>query len=168
MKVVFDSDLYLKLQSENIMKRVSQFSGKLYFEFGGKLFDDYNASRVLPGLLPDSKLRMLLTIKDKVEVFIVKNAYDIQANKVRGDLNITWDKDVIRLIDAFRESGLFIGFICVNRYQDFLLVVAFINKLNNMGVKTYKAYDIPPNYPHDIDMIMSDDGFGKYEQIETS
>ncbi|MCR5112937.1 MAG: DUF1846 domain-containing protein [Acholeplasmatales bacterium] len=167
MKLAFDNDLYLKLQSENIMKRVSQFSGKLYIEFGGKLFDDYHASRVLPGFLPDSKLRMLLTIKDKVEVVIVINAYDIQANKVRGDLNITYDKDVIRLIDAFRESGLFVGSVCVNRYQDFPSVVSFINKLNNMGVKTYKAYDIP-NYPHDIDMIMSDEGFGKNEYIETS
>ena len=167
MKVVFASDLYLKLQSENIMKRVSQFSGKLYFEFGGKLFDDYNASRVLPGLLPDSKLRMLLTIKDKVEVVIIINAYDIQANKVRGDLNIKCDKDVIRLIDVFRESGLFVGSVWVNRYQDFPSFVVFINKLNYMGVKTYKAYDIP-NYPHDINMIMSDDGFSKNEHIETS
>ena len=110
---------------------------------------------------------MLLTIKDKVEVLIVINAYDIQANKVRGDLNITCDKDVIRLIDAFRESGLFVGSVWVNRYQDFPSFVVFINKLNNMGVKTYKAYDIP-NYPHDINMIMSDDGFGKNEHIETS
>ncbi len=104
---------------------------------------------------------------DKVEVVIVINAYDIQANKVRGDLNITCDKDIIRLIDAFRESGLFVGSVCVNRYQDFPSFVVFINKLNNMGVKTYKAYDIP-NYPHDINMIMSDDGFSKNEHIETS
>ena len=104
---------------------------------------------------------------DKVEVVIVINAYDIQTNKVRGDLNNISNKDVIRLIDAFRESGLFVGSVCVNRYQDFPSVVVFINKLNNMGVKTYKAYDIP-NYPHDIKMIMSDDGFGKNEHIETS
>ena len=167
MKLAFDNEKYLELQKENILKRVSKFSGKLYLEFGGKLFDDYHASRVLPGFLPDSKLRMLLQIKDKVEVIIVINANDIQENKIRGDLNISYESEVLRLIDAFRDSGLYVGSVCITRYQALPSVLCFRRKLNNLGVKTYLCYDIP-GYPHDVENIISDKGFGRNEYIETS
>ena len=167
MRLAFDNDKYLELQKENILKRVSKFSGKLYLEFGGKLFDDYHASRVLPGFLPDSKLRMLLQIKDKVEVIIVINANDIQENKIRGDLNISYESEVLRLIDAFRDSGLFVGSVCITRYQSLPSVESFRRKLNNLGVKTYLCYDIE-GYPHDVEKIISEEGFGKNEYIETT
>ena len=167
MKKAFDNDKYLKLQSENILKRVSMFDDKLYIEFGGKLFDDYHASRVLPGFLPDSKLRMLLTLKDKVEVVIAINAHDIQKNKIRSDLGINYQSEVLRLIDAFRASGLFVGSVCITQYQSVPQVEAFKNKLNNLGIKTYLHYEIL-GYPHDINHIISDDGFGKNEYIETT
>ena len=166
MKLAFDNDKYLKLQSENIIKRVSKFSGKLYLEFGGKLFDDYHASRVLPGFLPDSKLRMLLTIKDRVEVVIVINAIDIQNNKVRADLNITYENDVLRLIDAFEASGLYVGSVCITRFQRTPSVISFRKKLTNLGIKTYLNYDIE-GYPHNVAKIISEDGFGKNEYIKT-
>ena len=117
MRIAFDNDLYLKLQSENIIKRVNQFGDKLYLEFGGKLFDDYHASRVLPGFLPDSKLKMLLTIKDDVEIVIAISAKDIEKNKIRNDIGINYESEVLRLIDAFRSSGLFVGSVCVTQYQ---------------------------------------------------
>ena len=166
MDIAFDNDKYLKLQSENILKRVSQFSGKLYLEFGGKLFDDYHASRVLPGFLPDSKLRMLLTIKERVEVVIVINAIDIQNNKLRGDLNITYEKDVLRLIDAFKAAGLYVGSVCITRFQRTPQVQSFRKKLTNLGIKSYVSYDIE-GYPHNVSKIISDEGFGKNEYIET-
>ena len=167
MKIAFDNEKYLKLQSENILKRVSLFGDKLYIEFGGKLFDDYHASRVLPGFLPDSKLRMLLTLKDKVEVVIAINAHDIQKNKIRSDLGINYQSEVLRLIDAFRASGLFVGSVCITQYQAVPQVESFKDKLNNLGIKTYLHYEIL-GYPHDINHIISDEGFGKNEYIETT
>jgi uncharacterized protein (UPF0371 family) len=167
MKIAFDNEKYLKLQSENILKRVSLFGDKLYIEFGGKLFDDYHASRVLPGFLPDSKLRMLLTLKDKVEVVIAINAHDIQKNKIRSDLGINYQSEVLRLIDAFRASGLFVGSVCITQYQSVPQVESFKDKLNNLGIKTYLHYEIL-GYPHDINHIISDEGFGKNEYIETT
>lgn len=166
MKIAFDKEKYLKLQSENILNRVSQFGDKLYLEFGGKLFDDFHASRVLPGFDPDTKLKMLLTLKDKVEVIIAINALDIQKNKVRGDLGISYESEVLRLIDAFRASELYVGCVCITQYQAVPQVDAFKNKLNNLGIKTYIHYKID-GYPHDITKIISEDGFGINEYIET-
>ena len=166
MKLAFDNEKYLKLQSENIVKRVSKFGDKLYLEFGGKLFDDYHASRVLPGFEPDTKLKMLLTIKDKVEIVIAINSNDIQKNKIRGDLGINYESDVLRLIDAFRSSGLYVGSVCVTQYNSVPQVNSFIHKLNNLGIKTYLHYTID-GYPHDVNKIISDEGFGKNEYIET-
>lgn len=166
MKKAFDMQKYLHSQSKNILDRVSMFGDKLYLEFGGKLFDDYHASRVLPGFEPDAKLQMLTTIKDKVEIVIVINANDIQTNKVRHDLNITYDSEVLRLIDAFRESDLLVGSVVVTQFQKQDSVCNFIKKLNNLGIKTYKHYSIP-SYPHNIPLILSEEGFGKNEYIET-
>ena len=166
MRKAFDNEKYLELQSKNILDRVSQFGNKLYIEFGGKLFDDYHASRVLPGFLPDSKLKMLLTLKDKVEVVIAINAKDIIKNKVRSDLNINYESEVLRLIDAFRESGLFVGSVCITQYQSNPQVLTFKKKLNNLGIKTYLHYEIA-GYPHDIKNIISESGFGKNQYIET-
>lgn len=167
MRIAFDNDLYLKLQSENIIKRVNQFGDKLYLEFGGKLFDDYHASRVLPGFLPDSKLKMLLTIKDDVEIVIAISAKDIEKNKIRNDIGINYESEVLRLIDAFRSSGLFVGSVCVTQYQDVPVVNTFIKKLNNLGINVYKHYVIE-GYPHCIDKIISEEGFGKNDYIKTS
>ena len=167
MELAFDNEKYLKLQSENIIKRVNKFGDKLYLEFGGKLFDDYHASRVLPGFLPDSKLKMLLTIKDKVEIVIAINAKDIQKNKIRGDLGINYETDVLRLIDAFRSSGLLVKSVCITQFQAVPQVETFINKLNNLGIDTYKHYEIA-GYPHNVSGIISEEGFGKNEYIKTS
>ena len=142
MKIAFDNQKYVKLQSEQILNRVSQFDDKLYLEFGGKLFDDYHASRVLPGFEPDSKLKMLLSLKDKVEVVIVINSFDIQKNKIRSDLNINYESEVLRLIDAFRASELYVGSVCIAQYQAIPQVIAFKQKLNNLGIKTYIHYHI--------------------------
>ena len=166
MKIAFDNQKYVKLQSEQILNRVSQFDDKLYLEFGGKLFDDYHASRVLPGFEPDSKLKMLLSLKDKVEVVIVINSFDIQKNKIRSDLNINYESEVLRLIDAFRASELYVGSVCIAQYQAIPQVIAFKQKLNNLGIKTYIHYHID-GYPHDINKIISEEGFGKNEYIET-
>ena len=135
MKTAFNNEKYLKLQSEKILERVTNFGNKLYLEFGGKLFDDYHASRVLPGFEPDSKLKMLLTLKDKVEVVIVISSLDIQKNKIRSDLNINYETEVLRLIDAFRESELYVGSVCIAQYQAIPQVVSFRQKLNNLGIK---------------------------------
>ncbi len=166
MKIAFDNEKYLKLQSENILKRVSEFGNKLYLEFGGKLFDDYHASRVLPGFLPDTKLKMLLTIKDSVEVVIAINAHDIQKNKIRNDLGINYQSEVLRLIDAFRAAGLLVGSVCITQYEAVPQVETFRTKLNNLGIKTYLHYEIK-GYPHDVNHIISEEGFGKNEYIET-
>ena len=166
-KFGFDNDKYLKKQSEQIKERIAKFGGKLYLEFGGKLFDDFHASRVLPGFAPDSKIRMLAELKDQAEIIIVINATDIEKNKVRGDLGITYDLDVLRLIDAFRGFGLFVGSVVMTRYEASAPVENFINKLEGLGIKVYKHYAIK-NYPYDIDSIVSDEGYGKNEYIETS
>ena len=139
----FDNDKYLKLQSERIKERIASFGGKLYLEFGGKLFDDYHASRVLPGFQPDSKIRMLTQLKDEAEIVIVINASDIENNKVRGDLGITYDLDVLRLIDAFRGYGLYVGSVCMTRFAGQPSAVAFQKKLENLGMKVYRHYSIP-------------------------
>ena len=167
MELAFDNEKYLKMQSEKILERVAKFGDKLYLEFGGKLFDDYHASRVLPGFHPDTKLRMLLTLKEKVEVVIAINAHDIQKNKIRGDLGINYQSEVLRLIDAFRESGLYVGSVCITQFQPDQIVIDFRNHLESLGIKTYLHYRID-GYPHDVEHIISDEGFGKNEFIETT
>ena len=165
-KIGFDNDKYLQLQSKHIRERIAQFGGKLYLEFGGKLFDDFHASRVLPGFKPDSKLQMLLQLKDDAEIVIVINASDIEKNKVRGDLGITYDLDVLRLIDAFRSVGLYVGSVVLTRYASQNATVQFENKLQSLGVKVYRHYSIE-GYPYDIENIVSDNGYGINEYIET-
>ena len=168
MKTIgFDNDKYLTLQSQHIRQRIDQFGGKLYLEFGGKLYDDNHASRVLPGFQPDSKLRMLLQLKDQVEMVIAINAGDIEKNKIRGDLGITYDRDVIRLLDVFRGFGLYVSSVVLTRYQEMPTVKAFQSRLESMGVKVYHHYDIP-GYPSDTARIVSEEGFGKNEYIETT
>lgn len=167
MKIGFDNDKYLKTQSEHILKRISEFDNKLYLEFGGKLFDDFHASRALPGFEPDSKLKMLSQLKDQAEIVIVISAEDIEANKIRGDYGITYDMDVLRLVDAFSERGLMVGSICITKYSGQAAADQFITKLNGLGIKTYKHYKIP-GYPSDITRIVSDEGYGKNDYIETT
>ncbi len=163
----FDNDKYLKLQSQKIKERISLFGEKLYLEFGGKLFDDFHASRVLPGFAPDSKIKMLIELKDEAEIIISINTADIEKNKVRGDLGITYDLDVLRLIDAFRGYGLYVGSVVMSRYKPNPVAEAFKTKLENLGIKVYKHYAIE-GYPHNIPLIVSDEGFGKNEYAETS
>ena len=163
----FDNDKYLKLQAEKIKQRISLFGGKLYLEFGGKLFDDFHASRVLPGFAPDSKIRMLVELKDEAEIIIAINTADIEKNKVRGDLGITYDVDVLRLIDAFRGYGLFVGSVVMSRYKSNPVADAFKAKLESLGIKVYKHYAID-GYPHNIPHIVSDEGLGKNEYVETT
>ena len=162
----FDNDKYLRTQSEQIRKRIAQFGGKLYLEFGGKLFDDYHASRVLPGFAPDSKVRMLQQLKDEVEMVITINAADIEANKVRGDLGITYDEDVLRLIDIFRGLDLYVGSVVLNRYNGQAAADAFLKRLTALGIRCYRHYPIA-GYPSDVPHIVSDEGLGKNEYIET-
>ena len=166
MKKGFDNDKYLQMQSEHIRERIAQFDNKLYLEFGGKLFDDYHASRVLPGFQPDSKLQMLLQLKDQAEIVIVISAEDIVSSKVRGDYGITYDLDVLRLIDAFQERGLFVGSVCVTMYTAAPEVEAFEKRLNDLGIRTFRHYKIP-GYPNDVARIVSDEGYGRNEYIET-
>ena len=166
MKKGFDNDKYLQMQSEHIRERIAQFDNKLYLEFGGKLFDDYHASRVLPGFQPDSKLQMLLQLKDQAEVVIVISAEDIISNKIRGDYGITYDLDVLRLIDAFQEVGLYVGSVCVTKYAAAPEVEAFEKRLNSLGIRTFRHYKIP-GYPNDVARIVSDEGYGKNDYIET-
>ena len=162
----FDNQKYLNLQSKHIKERIEQFGGKLYLEFGGKLFDDFHASRVLPGFAPDSKLQMLLQLRDEAEVVIVINASDIEKNKVRGDLGITYDLDVLRLIDAFRAIGLYVGSVVLTRYEAQSSALQFAQKLESLGVKVYRHYSIP-GYPYNIEGIVSDEGYGRNDYIET-
>ena len=162
----FDNQKYLTTQSEQIKKRIHQFGGKLYLEFGGKLFDDYHASRVLPGFEPDSKIRMLQQLKDDVEIVIAINANDIERSKVRGDLGITYDEDVLRLMDIFRSMGFKVGSVVITRYANQPNADLFRRRLTAMGITSYLHYPIP-GYPNDIDHIVSDEGFGKNEYIET-
>ena len=166
-KIGFDSQKYIQLQSEKIRERIEMFGGKLYLEFGGKLFDDYHASRVLPGFAPDNKIRMLSELKDQAEIVIAINANDIEKNKRRGDLGITYDMDVIRLIDIFREFGLYVGSITLTQYTGQSAADAFIHRMDSLGLKVYRQYHIK-DYPTDIAHIVSDEGFGRNDYIETS
>ena len=163
----FDNDMYIEKQSEQIMKRIDEFGGKLYLEFGGKLFDDFHASRVLPGFKPDSKLQMLLNLKDHAEVVIVISAGDIESNKIRGDYGITYDSDVLRLMDAFSSAGLFVGSVVINQFNGQPAAVKFKEKLENLGIKVFIQYTIE-GYPYNVRGIVSENGFGKNEYIETS
>ncbi len=162
----FDNEQYIKTQSAHIRQRIDQFGGKLYLEFGGKLYDDFHASRVLPGFQPDSKLRMLLAIKEQVEIVIAINADDIEKNKIRGDLGITYDRDVIRLVDIFRSLGLYVSSVVLTRYREQAVARAFQERLESLGLRVYHHYAIE-GYPANTGLIVSDDGYGKNDYIET-
>ncbi|MDD5965066.1 MAG: DUF1846 domain-containing protein [Oscillospiraceae bacterium] len=166
-KIGFDSARYIRLQSERIRERIEQFGGKLYLEFGGKLFDDYHASRVLPGFEPDNKIKMLLELKEQAEIVIAISAGDIEKNKRRGDLGITYDTDVMRLIDIFRGFGLYVGSIVLTQFADQPSAVTFENRMTALGLKVYRHYPIP-NYPTDIRLVVSDEGYGRNDYIETT
>ena len=163
----FDNDKYLTMQSEMIKKRIAEFGGKLYLEFGGKLFDDYHASRVLPGFHPDSKIKMLLQLKDQAEIVVVISSDDIEKNKVRGDLGITYDLDTLRLIDAFRGNGLSVNSVVLTKYHGQPAADAFIARLEALGIRSYRHYPIS-GYPYNVSTIVSDEGYGKNEYIETT
>ena len=163
----FDNDKYISLQSQKIRDRIDSFGGKLYLEFGGKLFDDYHASRVLPGFEPDSKLKMLMQLKDEAEIVIVISADAIDKNKRRGDLGITYDLEVLRLIDAFSAIGLYVGSVVMTQYCGQHAADVFEKKLTNLGVKVYRHYIIP-DYPANVNLIISENGFGKNDYIETT
>ena len=167
MKNGFDNDKYLKMQSEHIKERIAQFGGKLYLEFGGKLFDDFHASRVLPGFAPDSKVKMLLQLKEQAEIVIAVNAGDLEKNKIRGDLGITYDLEVLRLIDAFRSIGLYVGSVVITQDQGQAAADAFKKRLEALGVPVFLHYPIA-GYPTNIPFIVSDEGFGRNEYIVTS
>ena len=168
MKAIgFDNDKYVRLQSEKIRERIANFGGKLYLEFGGKLFDDYHASRVLPGFQPDSKVRMLMEMRDEAEIIIAISADDIERNKRRGDLGITYDDDTLRLIDAFKGCGLFVGSVVITHYRGQSAAEKFQQRLEALGIRVYRHYIIP-DYPSNIGLIVSDDGFGRNDYIETS
>ena len=163
----FDNEKYLQTQSERIKERINEFGGKLYLEFGGKLFDDYHASRVLPGFMPDSKLRMLLQLKDQVEIVIVVGSEALEKSKVRKDLGITYDSEVLRLIDEFRAIGLFVGSVVLTMYKGQAKAKAFTEMLGERGIKVYHHYPIE-GYPSNISTIVSDEGYGKNDYIETT
>ncbi len=167
MKKGFDNDKYLKIQSEHIKERIEKFGDKLYLEFGGKLFDDYHASRVLPGFEPDSKLKMLMTLADVAEIVIVISAVDIEKNKVRGDLGITYDMDVLRLREEFTKRGLMVGSVVITHYTGQPAADIFKSKLEKLNIKTYLHYIIK-GYPSNVALINSDEGFGKNDYIQTS
>ncbi len=167
MSLGFDNDTYLKLQSEHIRKRIAQFGNKLYLEFGGKLFDDYHASRVLPGFQPDSKLKMLLQLKEQAEIIIAISADAIEKNKIRGDLGITYDMDVLRLIDAFRSMDFYVGSVVITQYSGQPAADHFRKRLSLLGIKSYLHYIIE-GYPSNISHIVSDEGYGKNDYIETA
>ena len=166
-KIGFDIDKYVQIQTERIKERIHQFGGKLYLEFGGKLFDDFHASRVLPGFKPDTKLKMLLGMKEEAEIIVVINSQAIEATKIREDIGITYDQDVLRLMDAFHEAGLYVSSVVLTQYEGGKMTKRFEKTLNKLGIKTYKHYAIP-NYPYDIDTIVSKDGYGKNEYVETT
>ena len=167
MKIGFDNEKYLQMQSEHIEERINKFGDKLYLEFGGKLFDDFHASRVLPGFEPDSKLRMLMKLSDRAEIIIVINAADIEKNKIRGDLGITYDEDVQRLMQEFESRGLYVGSVVLTHYAGQMRAADFKERLEKRNVKVYLHYSIE-GYPSDIPLIVSDEGYGKNEYIETS
>jgi len=166
-QTAFDNEQYLRTQSAHIRERIQQFGGKLYLEFGGKLYDDNHAARVLPGFQPDSKLRMLLQLKEQVEMVIVINADDIEKNKIRGDLGITYDRDVIRLINVFRGFGLYVSSVVLTRFHGQALARAFQARLEGLGIRVYHHFEIQ-GYPSDTAHIVSEEGFGKNDYIETS
>ena len=167
MKIGFDNDKYLKTQSEQIKKRIAQFGDKLYLEFGGKLFDDNHASRVLPGFQPDSKLQMLMQLSDCAEIVTVISAIDIEKNKMRSDLGITYDEDVLRLRSEFERIGLYAGGVVITHYNGQSSADAYRNRLERLGIKVYNHYTIE-GYPHNVALIDSDDGFGKNDYVETT
>ncbi len=167
MNLGFDNDKYLKMQSEHIQERINKFNGKLYLELGGKLFDDYHASRVLPGFLPDSKIKMLLHLSDCAEIVIAINAGDIEKNKIRGDLGISYEHDVVRLISAFKNMGLYVSSVVMTQYAGQYAADVFKKKLTNLGIKVYLHYPIV-GYPNNIPFIVSDEGYGRNEYIETA
>ena len=166
-KIGFDNDKYLKMQSEHIRQRIAQFGDKLYLEFGGKLFDDFHASRVLPGFKPDSKLQMLLQLKEEAEIVIVINSGDIEKNKIRGDLGITYDVEVIRLFNIFSKIGLYVSSVVLTQYDAQPATMAFQKRLEALGIRVYHHYNIK-GYPSNLKLIISDDGYGKNDYIETS
>ena len=166
-QIGFDNDKYLSMQSAHIRERISQFGDKLYLEFGGKLFDDYHASRVLPGFAPDSKLQMLLQLADQAEMIISINASDIERNKIRHDLGITYDQDVLRLIDVYKKKGLYVSSVVITRYAGQPSANLFQKKLESIGIQVYHHYTID-GYPNNIDKIVSDDGYGKNDYIKTT
>lgn len=167
MNIGFDNEKYLQMQSAHIRERIAQFDNKLYLEFGGKLFDDFHASRVLPGFRPDSKMRMLMQLSDQAEIVIVISAEDIEKNKVRGDLGITYDVDVMRLMSIFKGHGLYVGSVVITKYSGQQSAALFKNKLEKLGIKVYNHYPID-GYPSNIPHIVSDEGYGKNDYIETS
>lgn len=167
MRIGFDNDKYISLQAERIRNRINQFGGKLYLEFGGKLFDDFHASRVLPGFEPDSKIRMLKQLIDDVEIIVAINANDIEKSKVRGDLGITYDEDVLRLLDIFRSMGFATAGVVITRYENQPSAMAFRHRLENLGIKSYLHYPIE-GYPYDTSRIVSEEGYGHNEFVETS
>ena len=167
MKIGFDNDKYLKIQSEHIKERIAKFDGKLYLELGGKLFDDHHASRVLPGFKPDSKLRMFAQLRDQVEIVIVVSAEDIEKNKVRADLGITYDEDVLRLREEFQSRDFMVGSVVITHYNGQHAADLFRHRLERLGIKSYVHYLID-GYPHSVKLIASDDGFGKNDYVETS
>ena len=166
-KIGFDNEKYLKTQSEHIRQRIAEFGGKLYLEFGGKLFDDHHATRVLPGFKADSKIKMLAEIKDDVEIVVVINSADIEKNKVRSDYGISYDVDVLRLIDAFRRIGLYVGSVVMTRYTGEPAADKFQKRLESLGIRVYRHYPIE-GYPSNLPLILSEDGFGRNEYIEVS
>ncbi|MCI9307371.1 MAG: DUF1846 domain-containing protein, partial [Lachnospiraceae bacterium] len=167
MKRGFDNEKYLKTQSEHIRERIGQFDNKLYLEFGGKLYDDHHASRVLPGFEPDSKLRMLMQLKEQVEIVIVISAEDIEKNKIRGDLGITYDSDLLRLKSIFESKELYVGSVCITHFAGQYSAQMFRSRLEKMGIRVYLHYMIP-GYPNNVPVIVSEEGYGHNEYIETS
>ncbi len=167
MRIGFDHDKYTAMQSEHILNRIAKFGGKLYLELGGKLFDDTHASRVLPGFRPDSKISMLLNLREQAELLVVISAEDIEKNKTRGDLGITYDADVLRLIDAFRGIGMYVGSVVLTRWNEQRAAVLFKQRLESLGVPVYRHYSIE-GYPYNVKHIVSDEGFGRNEYVETT
>ena len=167
MRIGFDNEKYLQMQSEHIRERINHFDNKLYLEFGGKLFDDYHASRVLPGFAPDSKLKLLMQLSDQAEIVIVISAVDIEKNKVRGDLGITYDSDVLRLMEAFKGQNLYVGSVVITQYSGQTSADHFKTKLEKLNIKVYTHYNID-GYPSNIPLIVSDEGYGKNDYIETT
>ena len=167
MKIGFDNEKYLKMQSEHIRDRIGKFDNKLYLEFGGKLFDDYHASRVLPGFAPDSKLRMLKELSDQAEIVIVISAKDIEKNKIRGDLGITYDTDVLRLIQTYRDQGLYVGSVTITQFSGQESAMLFKHRLETLHIPVYLHYLIP-GYPSNVPLIISDEGYGKNDYIRTT